>query len=109
MNQTWFITIVESSAKGSKLTLILQLLFSSKNQADYHKASTRMMTVGPFPGKISDMDYLAFSYEAGDVLCLEKLIITDDTGKSMEIIQVNLLSVDSNFYISLFKGLANMD
>ena len=44
------------------------------------------MRVGPFPGDLASMSFVGFTYDAKDVLCLEKLELTDIGGKR-EIIQ----------------------
>ena len=61
--------------------------------ADYGINKKTEMTIGPFPGDLRDTTFMAFDYQATDVLCLEKLMLQDNEG------QIDILEVSSlKFY-----------
>ena len=57
--------------------------------ANYNINRNAEMTVGPFPGELGKASFLAFNYEALDVLCLEKLTLLNGE-QEIDVLKVHI-------------------
>ena len=56
----------------------------------YNTNSKADITMGPFPGSLSAITFVAFDYIAIDILCLEKILLQDAKGESLDILEVKM-------------------